>query len=429
MRRGITLTELLVVVTIMVILLAISVPMFNAGNARRQVREAARGVNLYLGGARIKAKELGVPIGVLIERSKIEPQAGIVLRRIEMPELYTGETTQDRMLIAWDGWLAPDGTCLDRSTSPPPNGLPKLLTLYLRPDNSAIPPIFHSGDVIRLGYTNHRATIIGPGAVSESDLEDRRGINTTLWPGVGYVRWESGNQIDSGFPMRAIMERTDVLPPWLDDDPEEDDTDGRIDDGTTDWNRFITGTTAVPFQVERQPIYNDQSLAIGALAEPFQLPADAAVDFSASGTDSDPTLLAASSAGDNSPVMIIFAPTGEVSLMIHHSTPVPLRESLYLMIGRRERMLERDPDPPQGTMPRLYAHDNGLSNWQDPINFWATINPANGTSHASRVWPFDQAAYEQNTSEVFNWYDAGHRADALYESRTEAWNSQVIGAN
>ena len=69
--RGFTLIELLVVVVIIMILLGVMIPAMRPAMESRRTREAARGVNVFLSRARIRAMESGLSCGVLFERYEV----------------------------------------------------------------------------------------------------------------------------------------------------------------------------------------------------------------------------------------------------------------------------------------------------------------------------------------------------------------------
>ena len=66
-RHGMTLVELLIVVTIMTILLAVAIPRIRPAFQDRNLREASRQVNTFFAGARARAQTVGRPVGVWIE--------------------------------------------------------------------------------------------------------------------------------------------------------------------------------------------------------------------------------------------------------------------------------------------------------------------------------------------------------------------------
>jgi prepilin-type N-terminal cleavage/methylation domain-containing protein len=119
LRRGVTLTELLVVVSIVVLLSSMLVPLVQPVMRGQRVREAARQVNVYLAGAQARAVEQGRPMGVWIERAGHEvldaPNLWYTAHRLypaEQPEPYTGDLFESRMRLRpnasdptfWEAW-------------------------------------------------------------------------------------------------------------------------------------------------------------------------------------------------------------------------------------------------------------------------------------------------------------------------------------
>ena len=99
MRRGITLVELLVVVAILMILVTIIVPGLMPTMESRRIREAARGVNLVLNTARVRAMDSGRVTGVMLVRDASLPDACTVLRHVEWPPPYAGESLDARVRL------------------------------------------------------------------------------------------------------------------------------------------------------------------------------------------------------------------------------------------------------------------------------------------------------------------------------------------
>ncbi|MGA2799145.1 MAG: prepilin-type N-terminal cleavage/methylation domain-containing protein [Thermoguttaceae bacterium] len=93
-RRGVTLVEMLIVISIIVILTVASLKLVAPADERR-VREAARAVNVYISSARNRAIEIGRPCGVIFRRANAGnfPTASTVLDQCEVPPTYAGDTT------------------------------------------------------------------------------------------------------------------------------------------------------------------------------------------------------------------------------------------------------------------------------------------------------------------------------------------------
>ena len=89
-RRGMTLIELLVVVSIVLILTVAAIPALRPALEGRQIREAARAVNVYLSSARNRAQQSGRPFGVEMERDPNMVLACRTMYQVEVPSPYAG---------------------------------------------------------------------------------------------------------------------------------------------------------------------------------------------------------------------------------------------------------------------------------------------------------------------------------------------------
>lgn len=105
-RRGLTLTELLVVVSIVVLLAAVLLPMIQPIMRGRKVREASRQVNVMLAAAQARAVESGKPAGIWLERFAHEPGQPVAgwytafkIFEAEQPEPYTGDVFDARVIV------------------------------------------------------------------------------------------------------------------------------------------------------------------------------------------------------------------------------------------------------------------------------------------------------------------------------------------
>lgn len=90
-RRGVTLIELLIVILIMLMITAITIPVIAPAMKGRDVREAARMIDVFINGARTRAQSTGHNYGIIIERMPGLPNGSVTLSYCEQPDAYTGD--------------------------------------------------------------------------------------------------------------------------------------------------------------------------------------------------------------------------------------------------------------------------------------------------------------------------------------------------
>ncbi|MEI8375409.1 MAG: type II secretion system protein [Planctomycetota bacterium] len=100
LRRGMTLVELLVVVSIIVLLAAAAIPRLQPAMDRSRVREAARSVQLYLSAARNQAMATGRSCGVMIA---VEGGCSMTLTQVETPPTYGGDSMSSMATVTSSG--------------------------------------------------------------------------------------------------------------------------------------------------------------------------------------------------------------------------------------------------------------------------------------------------------------------------------------
>ena len=97
-RAGLTLMELVVVITIIVILVAGSLPVLIPALEQRRTREAARLVHTACGRAQSQAVANGRPAGVLIRRMK-NGRGSVLIYQAEVPPPYAGDTIDAKVVL------------------------------------------------------------------------------------------------------------------------------------------------------------------------------------------------------------------------------------------------------------------------------------------------------------------------------------------
>ncbi len=93
-RRGLTLVELLVVVTILMILLGVVLPLASPSLNSRKMREAARQVNTAFASAKARAQASGRPAGVILYPSSKDPNKCFSLAFAKSPAQFSGATDE-----------------------------------------------------------------------------------------------------------------------------------------------------------------------------------------------------------------------------------------------------------------------------------------------------------------------------------------------
>lgn len=97
-RRGVTLIELLIVITIMLMVTAAAIPIMMPAVQNRQMRESTRILSSYISSARSRAIENGRPVGVMFERFNGQPFS-MVVSSVEVPPPYSGDFANSTMSV------------------------------------------------------------------------------------------------------------------------------------------------------------------------------------------------------------------------------------------------------------------------------------------------------------------------------------------
>lgn len=402
-RAGITLIELMVVVGILLLLTAIAVPALQSGMGDRQVREAARALNVYISSARYKAMETGRPVGIVLERAPGQANACTTVRQAEVPLPYMGSyygMIQLRILNYSSGQVAARFQTGD------------LLDNILRP-----------GDTLQVNYGGIVYTVDGRGVASNGNLiADSNGLmDNQDNKQNGFVDF-GGRDDGSGWNDSAYLLLTASLyggqaVPWP-------DATGAWTDNSIPWSN------PVPFQIIRKPM--------PTAAEPLVLPSSVVIDLDWSGArfpGSDFTGNAANdrtafanysftpTGSDVTPIIILFSPNGGIHRVVRSGVMNRIIDPLYLLVGKRERVrviVDSDPrafDPGVSDTAEVFTAEDGLPNCFDFSNLWITVSPQTGLLTVN----------EMHSASSVNMTNAQAVAGAINTVRTYAREAQGMG--
>jgi len=329
-RRAVTLVEMLIVVSIIMILMVITLKAMPKTEDRR-VREAAREVNVYLSSARNRAMELGRSCGVLLHRTMNNLQRTTLIDQCEGPQPFAGDVINAVVKVQ------------DFTNTP---SSPRFRLKIRSGDCSEF--IIRPGDRIRLNNQGPFYRISLGHSLDSSITDDFPGDPNGI-----YFDLNAGSDTDGdGFIDDHFLYLTlDIQDAQMQQFP---------------WPYVSTGlwSTPVSFLIERLPVKT--------AATPLQLPEGTALDLNASGTDN----LALTDHIWNNwilDVLIIFSPNGSLEAYYFQGSRHPASQPLFLMVGKRDRVRDYASDPLPAS-PNL----NELPNWADLSSTWVTINYQTG---------------------------------------------------
>ncbi|MDX1965394.1 MAG: GspH/FimT family pseudopilin [Pirellulales bacterium] len=335
-RRGLTLVELLVVMVILTMITAATIPLLSPPGNARKIREAAREVATYLELARARAVETGRPAGIWIERlpgsgatgynaNKPEPVESNTMFLCETPPPYSGDTLNSTVQV--------------RITAQPSAGNPQgTASLTFSPNDASLYSLVRGGDLIRFNF---------------------RGPYYRLGPRPFGQPFTSSDRITISWS--ALQ---DISPPQ------------------TNTGATTNPNAGVPFQIIRQPRKSAAPPVTLAGNVPFPI-----IDLTSSGIgpdnrDADFSRLAdrdTATAGSVSwPLIITFAPSGRVDQVIYVENttsgrlPIAIRPTamIYLLTTLR-REQEQNPS-------LRYLNAEAV---------WVAVNPSTGLVTVAEAVP------------------------------------------
>lgn len=385
-RRGITLVELLVVITIMMILAAIVLPQLKFGTEGQKIRESARIVSTYLNAARNKAIETGRPCGVMFERideltidsnidgdpSTTEPDssvASVQMSLIQVPAPYVGDAADCRIVMEYD---------IDGKVVGVLSGADFRREMISIGDRIQFD---HKGPWYSIDgqdkYINKDMTIEVPEKKTDGLIDPQ--VDPSLSPGDDTNDW--------------LPPASGILP--MGDDVPEIQLTFKLLSGQRGNPPFASLVgKRLSFQIMRQATstisrYEDFQRITRSMTPPQKLPRGTAIDFTASGIDD------MFFSNCNFPVAIVFSPSGSVKqvygfgmkgiLPLKGETFIrtgphnhPFIGPIYLLVGQELQIpgahgveWYQDPD---------IEENDKRPNWQNPESRWVVISPTTGMS-------------------------------------------------
>ena len=98
-RSGVTLVEMLVVISILLLLYAVAAPQLRPPTEQTALREGARLTQVAFARARYRAISTGNPVGLIIQPSDVDNAACVALRYAQIPALFSGTLTSSTVSV------------------------------------------------------------------------------------------------------------------------------------------------------------------------------------------------------------------------------------------------------------------------------------------------------------------------------------------
>lgn len=392
-RSGVTLLEILVVMLILLMITAASVPLVAPAMRNRQMREASRSISGYFGAARARAIETGRPVGVVFERFNGLPFS-VQLAQVEVPPPYSGETF-DTQAVVRPGALSISAGL--RLTGLFPTGydhVPFRATV----GSPAVfnPQVVRVGDRIQFNHRGPFYVILGPDANTDGVIDNP----PTPPPPPEVTHLEIAYVYPAG-----------TLPPEF------------------PWNSPVAPPSPVSYQILRQPRRSS--------TPPLQLPDGVVVDLTASGVGGGTfnTQTYSGMVGDPVPEpwvpfdpVIMFTAGGRVDTVTQPPLGSPQRvsEPTFFLVGRRELMF----DAAQRMQPQDIVNQNltPLPDAATPAamippqqHFWLVVGAQTGQVTVAELAPAMQNHTDTGLTQ------SSLRDAAIFQSRAFARDSQSVG--
>jgi len=321
-RPGMTLVELLIVISVAVLLMAAAIPLLRMPLKDRKIREGSRQLSAFVMRCKARAAELRRPVGLLLRRAS-SGSSDFADRSAYATQMYMVETPPPYM-----GDDSTAGARIVRSTPP----------YQAQLSGSALFPVLVAvGDSIRFNYHGplYRIRSFAPDPMNPTLINVE-----FIWP----------THPNSVGP--AVTPTLPTLP--------------------------LPTPIQIPFQVYRSPYVATTGPATLLTNPPVDLPNGVVIDLSVSGMGATDNQFFPADPGDTSAVIIMFGPNGDVvrvydSITVPGNPPFQLTDfdpsgSIFLLIGRMDGVIPTD----------VFTRGDINANLMDPTSIWVTIGHRTG---------------------------------------------------
>lgn len=432
-RQALTLVELLVVITILVVLLAALAPVFRAGLEERKLAEATRGLSGAIMKAKALAAETNRPVGIAFERLDSTVPLINPINALQSTDIYIVEIP-----IPYSGDMD-DATC------------------FLRDMNHGAGPDGQWGvagvDDDGNGTADDPGERGAPGSDDGDGMPETATFSSVLGSAGASVLINPGDLIRFNFrgPLyRVVSKNTSLFAPDTDIVFTHDETVwGNGANGV--FNNGVYGSDDVwisppaPQAAFRESRFQVYRAPVRTLAQPYRMPTGFSIDLSVSGLGNagahfgaDPVLanapytsILSSPTVYAQPLVIMFTPSGEVDAIYLGGTRLRPQQSIHLLVGPTELVNPANPADLATTRENLIAFDdaNADGQRQSTEDVQSTLMSGNRSSWVSIGHRSGLVTVSENDTIVLNQAlaPALKILDAITQSRASAIESQTYG--
>jgi type II secretory pathway pseudopilin PulG len=359
-----TMIELLVVITVIMILTAVMIPTIRYQNRNRALRVAERQLNAYIGSAQARAQQLGRPVGIWIERFRNEVLPSIAganpgLDQNNVTANYAVTVYIAEVPLPYSGDVRDARVRLEQVQLTPTKRVWQLYFPATSVLRNPFNPLIRRGDHFQI-QLDHRGHFFEAQRTSSPDQD-------------GYVLTENPVGNGTRIPIAAttilpgpdgVWGRAAGNPAGFDGD---DDGNGIIDDiSEAGYPGSDDIRTGVPFQIHRRPTK--------AFVPPLNLPVGSVIDLSVSGTWTGGNEFWADNG--NHPVIIMFQPSGGIKSVICNGNLKRPLGWVHLLVGRQNQVFPSA---------QFIQTDTEVGNIMDMNNRWVSIDHRTGSIVSENV--------------------------------------------